>query len=327
MATDTGSRLISIITPVYNAAGYLPITIASVQNQSYSHFEWIIIDDGSTDTSGPICDAAADSDPRIHVLHRDNHGVSAARNTGLANCNGELILFLDADDHLPADSLSTIANSIAYHDLLIADHTDIDEYGHEIPSDRAFTNKTLSCDQAIMLLYTSREIGYQGYIGNKAFKACIIKDNGLTFNEDIEYNEDRLFILQYLRHCKDAVLICNKIYNYVHHSASKMGRISSTAFDPSMLTELDAFDIMKRQLASDKSEAYYYCCQNMLQSSARLAGFNIESNDIKKRLRQIILQNLKEILLHAKGKRYLKLKLIVIRDCIKMPFLSPVRGT
>ena len=89
---------LSIIVPVYNVALYLNRCVDSILNQTYSDFELLLIDDGSTDISGVICDEYAVSDNRVKVIHKDNGGVSSARNVGINNSQGKYIMFCDSDD-------------------------------------------------------------------------------------------------------------------------------------------------------------------------------------------------------------------------------------
>lgn len=93
-------ELISVIVPVYNVEPYVAKCIESIQNQSYQHLEIILVDDGSTDDSGDICDQYASYDDRIKVIHQENAGLSAARNTGIDIANGDYIAFVDSDDYI-----------------------------------------------------------------------------------------------------------------------------------------------------------------------------------------------------------------------------------
>src|SRR5699024_4498424 len=104
--------LISVIVPVYNAEHYLKECVASITNQIIFNLQIIIIDDGSTDGSGEICDELAITDKRITVIHQMNSGVSAARNTGLRIARGKYIAFVDSDDILPEDSYANLLSSI-----------------------------------------------------------------------------------------------------------------------------------------------------------------------------------------------------------------------
>ncbi len=102
--------LISVIVGVYNAEKYLDKCVQSILNQSYSNLEILLIDDGSTDTSGKLCDAYASQDERIKVIHKENEGVSVVRNVGLSVCNGEYVSFIDSDDILHLDLYKTALN-------------------------------------------------------------------------------------------------------------------------------------------------------------------------------------------------------------------------
>ena len=98
-------KMISVIIPVYNVEKYLCECIDSVLGQTYQDYEVILVDDGSTDSSGTICDKYAETNSRIKVIHRKNGGLSEARNTGFDAANGEYIYFLDSDDYIRADAL------------------------------------------------------------------------------------------------------------------------------------------------------------------------------------------------------------------------------
>ena len=98
-------QLVSVIIPVYNVSRYLPQCFDSVISQTYRNLEIIVIDDGSTDDSGSICDQYAEKDDRIHVIHTDNRGLASARNLGLENVSGEYISFIDSDDWIEPQTI------------------------------------------------------------------------------------------------------------------------------------------------------------------------------------------------------------------------------
>ena len=97
--------LVSVIVPVYKTEKFIHRCIGSVLNQTYSNWEMILVDDGSPDACGQICDSYAEKDGRIHVIHQENQGLSAARNAGIKICKGEWIYFLDSDDFIVEDAL------------------------------------------------------------------------------------------------------------------------------------------------------------------------------------------------------------------------------
>ena len=113
MVTD----LITIVVPVYNVEKYLRKCIDSILNQTYKNLEIILVDDGSPDNCGQICDEYAKKDNRIKVIHKENGGVSQARNVGIDNSNGEFIAFVDPDDYIEKEMLYKLKNNIENVDL------------------------------------------------------------------------------------------------------------------------------------------------------------------------------------------------------------------
>ena len=103
--------LVSVIIPVYNVQKYLEECVESVQNQSYTNLEIVLVDDGSTDNSGELCDALATKDTRICTLHKSNGGLSDARNTGMLQARGKYLTFLDGDDLLPHSAVEKLVSS------------------------------------------------------------------------------------------------------------------------------------------------------------------------------------------------------------------------
>ena len=109
MCKGVDNKLISIIIPVYNVDKYLNTCLKSIENQSISNFEVILVDDGSTDTSGKICDDWVMTDTRFKVIHQLNSGVSNARNNGIEASKGDYIIFLDPDDYIERDMLDKMS--------------------------------------------------------------------------------------------------------------------------------------------------------------------------------------------------------------------------
>lgn len=116
-------ELISVIVPVYNVESYVEECIESIQNQTYMNLEIILVNDGSTDASGDICDQYAAYDERIQVIHKENAGVSAARNTGIESANGDYIGFVDSDDYIAPTMYEDMLKLMAEHDLDIIECT------------------------------------------------------------------------------------------------------------------------------------------------------------------------------------------------------------
>ena len=150
---DLITGLVSVIVPVYNCERYLRRCIESIINQSYKNIEIILIDDGSTDNSGEICNAYALSDNRIRVIHTENSGPSAARNIGIKNSKGEFIFFVDADDFIKNNAINLLVEH--YHrtkaDIIIGDFNKINNNNFEFGHNRVFSSSKLLMKQDIIL--------------------------------------------------------------------------------------------------------------------------------------------------------------------------------
>lgn len=214
--------LISIITPVFNSQDFLSKCINSVIKQSLLNFELILINDGSTDNSGIICDEYAKKYTQIKVIHQDNQGVSVARNRGMYESKGEWLFFLDSDDFLSEDSFSTIKDHLNYdYDLFIFE-TNV--YNNGIISKRSsYTNLTINNTKEFLL--TNR---IRGELWNYLFKRKIVFDNEIKFVENIRISEDRNFIIKYISLINKVKVINFSLYNYREDNLSSMRRKKTT---------------------------------------------------------------------------------------------------
>ena len=137
---------VSVIVPIYNKEQYLEECVNSIQLQTLNELEIILVDDGSTDASGQICDRIAESDQRVVVVHTENAGVCAARNMGLKLATGEYIGFVDADDYVSTDMYQKMANIIdeINVDFVVCDHCRISENGHKENRTMAYAGGDIS---------------------------------------------------------------------------------------------------------------------------------------------------------------------------------------
>ncbi len=207
--------MISVIVPVYNTEPYLHHCIDSILAQTFTDFELLLIDDGSTDSSGSICDEFAAKDSRVRVFHKANGGVSSARNMGLDNAHGEWVAFVDADDLLYPDFLKTFVTKFSQSvDLYIQGYEDSNGYTL-VRTERSWVSECLVVE--LDDIYLDQLFGF---VWNKLYKAVIIKDNGLRFNEQITMIEDLLFIYDYLQHSNSAYNINAVNYYYWRHESS-----------------------------------------------------------------------------------------------------------
>ena len=199
---------VSVIVPVYNAEKFLPETIESVLKQTYIHFDLILINDGSKDQSLSICEAYAQKDSRVQVFSQSNSGVSAARNLGIQKATGEYICFLDADDLLESEYLSSLI------DVIEKEQTDIVFTGHKFMySDLRMVNKEARLREGKYTTDSLKRIAIDdgtlsgilfGSVWAAIYKTALIKISGTLFQKGIKKNEDGIFNLQLLS-CTDAV--------------------------------------------------------------------------------------------------------------------------
>lgn len=211
--------LISIVVPVYNAKNTLRRCIESIFAQTYSNFELLLIDDGSSDCSGVICDEYAVKDSRVRVFHKSNGGVSSARNLGLDNACGEWVTFCDADDF--------VFNKWLENFNIEANRIDYDLIGQSIRSDRPLDNKIIDKIETDYYaeIETSNPIEYcqslfdskiLGYMVLKLFRRSIIKANNLKLDEGIKLREDLEFILRYIGFCNKKLISYKKVGYYYY---------------------------------------------------------------------------------------------------------------
>ena len=217
IATD----LVSIIVPVYNSEQYLHRCLESIINQNYKNIEILLIDDGSTDNSGRICDEYAHNDHRIKIIHTKNNGPASARNIGIDNSKGEFIFFLDSDDSIENNAISLLMENYNQYraDMTIGDF-EIEGRRVGLRREKSLfpSNKILAKQDVVDYVrnYLKKPTGYSLFIFNwgKLFKSSIIKDNNIRFDTSLSVFEDIAFNFEYLRFINSVSYIKNKIYTY-----------------------------------------------------------------------------------------------------------------
>ncbi|MDH8700772.1 glycosyltransferase involved in cell wall biosynthesis [Dysgonomonadaceae bacterium PH5-43] len=187
---------ISVIIPVYNVEKYLDKCIQSVLNQTFADFELLLINDGSKDGSGAICDKYAQEDSRVKVFHKENGGVSAARNLGLDNAKGEWVCFVDSDDFILEDSLNILE--------------DLDKSNKDI---YMFKTSILQGGVIIENEYSNKNVKQTNELWKYIFKKEIIDTKKIRFI-GIKYGEDYNFISKYFLYVRTGQFIDEFVYVY-----------------------------------------------------------------------------------------------------------------
>lgn len=210
---------ISIITPVFNSENTLKRCIQSVLSQNFGDFELILVDDGSTDSSGSIGDSFAAVDARIKIWHTDNHGVSSARNTGISKAQGRYLLFLDSDDALREDALTVYssASENGSNDVVIGRLTVIT---NEVESGKIGVDCDLKAGSEIWELICQDTAPF-GYAGGKMIRTALIKENEIRFNVEMRSQEDLDFFLSAYPCCQSFHLIPYAGYCYYYLESTR----------------------------------------------------------------------------------------------------------
>jgi glycosyltransferase involved in cell wall biosynthesis len=213
--------LISIIIPVYNCSKYINKCIDSIINQKGVDYEILLIDDGSTDSSGNICDLYAKKHKNIMVYHKENEGVSAARNTGIDKCRGEYITFVDSDDFLEPNALSLKLKKLIELDvdIVIGSFNKFSSEGDLItPIQNTDGDSLLDANEiveyTISYLRNPRKKQMLMSCWGKLFRMSIIEKNSIRFDTSLHNAEDLDFNFNYLSYVKSALFIEQTVYNY-----------------------------------------------------------------------------------------------------------------
>lgn len=210
--------MVSLIVPVYNSEKYLPRCIESVLNQTYKNIELILINDGSKDNSGEICDLYAQRDDRVIVIHRENSGVSDARNEGIKISRGEYLQFADSDDYLEKDMTYTLLNAAVKNgsDIVFCGYKTINSLTEEIVPTSYIDDMANLNKETLLLIFD--ELYLNSYINspwNKLYKTTCIKNNDIHFKSNLDLGEDLIFNLDVIEKCNNFSIVSTCLYNYI----------------------------------------------------------------------------------------------------------------
>ena len=219
--------LVSIIVPVYNVEKYLEQCINSLINQTYEEIEILLINDGSKDNSGKICDEYKKKDKRIKVFHKENEGLGLTRNFGIERAKGKYMVFVDSDDYLSTTAIETLMNYSKKYDTVIGGYTKVTNEGKELFVEKyqkeEFTNENVLNKLLPRLLGSLPNIKDSIFttVCARLYSAKIINDYNIRFKSEREFqSEDLGFQFDYFRYSKYACVIDENIYYYRYNPSS-----------------------------------------------------------------------------------------------------------
>lgn len=207
--------LISVIIPVYNVAEYLPQCLKSVCIQTYQNLEILLVDDGSTDESGRICDEWAEKDARIKVIHKENGGVSSARNEGLRMSAGDFIGFVDSDDWIEADMYEKLIKGIGTSDAVSCGYMDY-PYGSEDAPVPKGTKILAPCSYPNAVIALFERNGYFTTLWSKLFRRSVVfhNDKYIPLDTSLSFGEDEVWLCRVLKRCRSVAFVPEPLYHW-----------------------------------------------------------------------------------------------------------------
>ncbi len=213
--------MVSIIVPIYNAENYLRRCVDSILNQEYTDFELLLVNDGSTDASGDICEEYGDQDPRVIVIQKENTGVSDSRNRALDRARGKYLQFLDSDDWITPDATRLFVRAAEEYgcDMVISDFYRV--VGERLSTKGDIEEEgVLTREEFAAHMMENPADFYYGVLWNKLYRRDIVEEHNLRMDTDINWCEDFMFNLEYIRYAKVFYALHAPIYYYVKRKGS-----------------------------------------------------------------------------------------------------------
>lgn len=300
--------MISVIVPVYKVEKYLEKCVNSICSQSYSDLEIILVDDGSPDNCGKICDEMALNDQRIRVIHQKNQGLAAARNAGLAIAQGKYVAFVDSDDTIENGAYLMLHNMIEHYDtdIAICECRKVKE--NELLKQVEYSNyndKLLDNNKLWDLVFGQ----LNNSSCNKLYKRSLLND--LQFPEKVVHGEDLLFNIEYLVKCNTGVYNEAPVYNYLSRNDS----ITRSSFNENVFWEIiakdKAKDLVKQYMPIQMSKAELFCFRarmNVLRS-VYAADNELRYQDKIDEIKKYIKQQYRNVKRSLKKKEIIEYKL------------------
>lgn len=305
---------ISVIVPVYNVEQYLERCVDSIINQTYTNLEIILVNDGSTDNSGKLCDELAKKDERIRVIHKENGGLSDARNRGIDESESDLVGFIDSDDYIDSDMYEVLLKNLNDTDADLSMCALYDVYNNT--PEAQVTNKEtweLSSEQAIKMVMEAKILSVTAV--NKLYRKSLFSD--LKF-EVGKIAEDAFIMIKLLDKCEKIVATNEKKYYYVHRENSITTQKFSTkflnvieAYEQNSNIILEKYPKLKDVAQTRMNWAYFYVLDRLLLDD------NYNDKELENKLISYLKNHRKDILndpLFTKGRKIGFIALLLSRN-------------
>lgn len=293
---------ISIIVPIFNAEKYITRCVQSLLKQTYKNIEVILVNDGSTDKSGTICNELENTDSRIKVIHKINGGVASARNCGIKHTQGRrYISFVDADDFLDADTYENVIKVIENENpdcidfgwKYINDFNEVTYNLHQLQKNHLLTETTIKRDilPPLLNLKKDEKSFVYDFSVNKIYKKDIITDNNIYFDENRKTWEDRVFLVKYLKYCKTYYSIDKCFYNYVSVPNSLSRRYDLQFFDIILQNYKSYVEWFDDEYDFNTQYVHNYWCHSIENMILRSLKEKENRDQIRKNIEKTLAEN------------------------------------
>ena len=295
---------ISIIVPVYNVEAYLERCVESILKQTYTNLEILLVNDGSTDKSGELCDKLALRDHRIRVIHKENGGLSDARNRGIDEASSNLIGFIDSDDYIDEDMYETLYRQMVASkaDLSMCGHYDV---YHQIPEKQVAEIKTweLMPEEAIKMVMEAKILSVTAV--NKLYKKALFEQLRFRIGK---IAEDAFIMVDLIHQCSKIVATNEKKYYYVHRENS----ITTQKFSLKFLNVIEAYEQNAKIISENYPDLYDVAIMRLNWAYFYVLDRLLVDNDFKDkvledRLISYLKKNKKSILMDSRFTRARKM--------------------
>ena len=306
---------LSIIVPVYNVEKYLPKCLDSTLEQSIQELQILVIDDGSTDNSGAICDAYAQKDSRIQVFHKENGGLSSARNFGIEKATGEYIGFVDSDDYIDADMYATLMALMQKYDaeMSMCGLYDIFD-GKPRKVFQGTEEFAVNSEEAIKIVLEAKIVSVTAV--NKLYKRSLFDTIRYPVGKTAE---DAFVILKLLDCCKTIAITTQQKYYYIHRSDS----ITTNAFSEKTLHAIEAYEenfkfVEEKYPALIETAKMRLCWANFYVLDRLVLARSDQYDQVKQSIRQFLRDNTGFILRNENFTCFRKLSAVALWISIKL---------